>query len=374
MPAVRRIMSQNGETILKSGLANDIETWLGIGTERLLHRNNYQLDEMTGAVETNAGRWRDRIDRSLNRMNNVTSEVSGMRQANIMLERWTAASVVQKFADMAAKGGKGMSKARLADLGLDEAMTERVMKMFNEPGNFEFGAGIVTGKKVKRANFGNWSDKEAREAFLAATDRLTKQIIQRNDIGNMIPWMSSPAAKMLMQFRSFMVGAYTRQTLKALHFRDAPALGAAIGTMVMAGAAYVAQTKVQSIGRDDGWADQRLSWEKIGTASFARAGVASIVPMLVDTSMYASGQDAVFSHTRTTGQVSNMLFGNPTTGGIDDVVQAGRAIAGLFEGREWSQEERAIPRILPFGNMVPAVIAVSSMINEMPEYAPRERN
>lgn len=372
VPAMRRMMGQSGETILKSGLGDDLETWLGVGTERLLHRNNYQLDEI-GVAETNAGRWRDRIDRNLNRMNNVTAEASGMRQANIMLERWTAASVVQKFANMAAAGGKGMSKARLADLGLDEVMTGRIMKMFDEPGNFEFANGLITNKKVTRAHFDNWADKEAREAFLGAVDRSVKQIIQKNDIGNLIPWMSHPAAKMLMQFRTFMVGAYARQTLKSLHFRDGPALGAAIGTMAMAGAAYVAQTKVQSIGREDGWAENRLTWNKIGTASFARAGASSIVPMLVDTGMYASGQDAIFSHTRTTGQVSNMLFGSPTTGGIDDVIQAGRSLAGLFEGRDWSQEEaRAIPRILPFGNMVPIVAALNTMIHDMPEYAPRD--
>ncbi|MDX1102269.1 hypothetical protein GOL81_23160 [Sinorhizobium medicae] len=375
VPAVRRMMGQNGETILKSGLANDLETWLGVGTERLLHRNNYQIDEITGVVEQGAGRWRDKVDRALNRMNNVTAEASGMRQANVMLERWTAASVVQKFADMAAKGGKGLSKARLADLGLEPEMAERMMKMFGEPGNFEYAKGLVTGSKVVRAHFDNWTDKPAREAFLGAVDRLTKQIIQRNDIGNLIPWMSHPAAKMLMQFRSFMVGAYTRQTLKSLHFRDGPALGAAIGTMAMAGAAYVAQTKVQSIGRDDDWAEDRLSWKKIGTASFARAGVSSIVPMLVDTGAYTLGKDAVFSHTRTTGQVSNMLFGNPTTGGVDDLVQAGRALAGLFRADGWSQEEaRAIPRILPFGNMVPIVMGLNALIHDMPEFAPRERN
>ena len=120
---------------------DDLEVWLGTGTERLLHRNNYQLDESTGVAEASAGRWRDRVDRNLNRMNNITSEISGMRQANIMLERWTSASIVQKFANMAATG-KGLSKARLADLGLDEPMTERVFKMLNEPGNMEYTKGL----------------------------------------------------------------------------------------------------------------------------------------------------------------------------------------------------------------------------------------
>ena len=372
MPAVRRMMSQSGETILKSGLGDDLEVWLGTGTERLLHRNNYQLDESTGVAEASAGRWRDRVDRNLNRMNNITSEISGMRQANIMLERWTSASIVQKFANMAATG-KGLSKARLADLGLDEPMTERVFKMLNEPGNMEYTKGLVTGRRVARAHFGNWADKEAREAFLAATDRLSRQIIQRNDIGNMIPWMSHPAAKMLMQFRSFMVGAYTKQTLKSLHFRDGAAVGSAIGTMAMAGAAYVAQSKIQAIGRSDRdeFEEKRLNWTAIGTASFARAGMSSIVPMLVDTGLYAAGRDAMFSHTRTTGQASNMLFGNPSTGGLDDVVMATRSLAGLFEDREWSQEEaRALQRVAIFGNAVPPMMLLNGMIHDLPEYAP----
>ncbi|TCV62302.1 D-alanyl-D-alanine carboxypeptidase family protein [Neorhizobium sp. S3-V5DH] len=376
VPAVRRMMSQSGETILKSGLADDLEVWLGTGTERLLHRNNYQLDEVTGLAEVNAGRWRERVDGALNKANNVTAEISGMRQANIMLERWTSASIIQKFANMAATG-KGMSKERLADLGLDPEMTDRIFKMFNEPGNMEYAKGSITGRKVTRAHFGNWADKEAREAFLSAADRLSRQIIQRNDIGNMIPWMSHPAAKMLMQFRTFMVGAYTKQTLKSLHFRDGTAVGSAIGTMAMAGAAYVAQTKIQAVGRSDRkeWEDKRLSWSSIGTASFARAGASSVVPMLVDTGLYAMGQDALFSHTRTTGQASNMLFGNPTTGGVDDVVAATRALTGLFENRDWSQEEaRQIQRVLPFGNSVPIMMLLNGMISDLPDYAPRDRD
>jgi hypothetical protein len=70
-----------------------------------------------------------------------------------------------------------------------------------------------------------------------------------------------------------------------------------------------------------------------------------------------------------------MIFGNPTTGGVDDVVAATRALAGLFEDRDWSQEEaRQIQRILPFGNSVPIMMILNGMINDLPEYAPRDRN
>ncbi|UDL90041.1 hypothetical protein LGH82_01110 [Mesorhizobium sp. PAMC28654] len=304
-----------------------------------------------------------------------TSESSGLTTANVALYRWTAASIVQRFADM-AHGGKMMSAARIADLGLSKDMTARVLKAFKEPGNFEYSKSLLTGKKVARAHFAKWQDKEAAEAFRQAAYRLGNTIIQKNDIGNMAMWMSHPAAKLLMQFRSFMVGAWEKNTLKSMHMRDPVAAKALAATMGFAGLSYVVQQKIAAIGRSDRkeWLADRLSWGKIGTAAFARAGASSVLPMLIDTGLYFGGQDAVFSHTRTTGQTSNMMFGNPTTGGLDDLMLAFRSLTALAQDRRWSQEEaRALFRVLPFGNSIPITTAVSTMVGNLPEFAPRNK-
>lgn len=373
-PALRRVVSDDGETILKSGLADDLEVLLGVGTDRLTATADYRVDDLSGIHEEPTGSWRDHAEGFLNKANRATSEVSGLTQANIMLERWTGAMIVQKFANMATKGGRGMSKARLADLALGEDMTARIMTMFNTEGNFEFAKGVVSGRKVVRAHFDNWSDKEARQAFISAAHRLAGQIIQKNDIGNMVMWMSHPIAKALMQFRTFMVGAYSKQTLKSLNFRDAAALNHLVLTSAFAGASYVAQMKIQSIGREDGeeFLSNRLSPGSIGAAAFARGGASSIIPMLIDTGLTATRNDPWFSHTRTTGQATDAFFGNPTTGGIDDIFQAIRSIKGLTEDREWSQEEvRNLVRPIIFGNSLPVVTFLNSQIGDMPERAPR---
>lgn len=373
VPALRRIMSQDGETMLKSGLADDIELWNGLGADRLTAGAEYRFDDLTGLHDAPTGTWRDKAEFALNVAGRVTSEASGLMQANVMLNRWTAASIIQKFADT-ANGGKGLTKARLADLGLDEDMTNRILAQFNEPGNFEFSKGLLTNRKVTRAHFAKWSDKEAAEAFRRASYRLATSIIQKNDIGNMTMWMSHPAAKMLMQFRTFMVGAYEKQTLKSAHMRDGTALKALVLSMGFAAVSYAVQTKLAAATRSDKdeYLEDRLSMDKLGYAAFARAGASSIIPMLVDTGAYFLGQDAMFSHTRTTGQVSNMLLGNPTTGGLDDIAQGFRALSGLAEDREWSQEEaRALPRLLPFGNAVPITSGLNAMIADLPEFAPR---
>ncbi|MER8406988.1 phage tail tip lysozyme [Mesorhizobium sp. M1307] len=374
MPAFRRVVNMDGESILRSGLADDIEVWSGFGGERLTPSAEYRFDDLTGIHDAPSGNWRDKAEHALNVAGRFTSETSGLTTANVALNRWAAASIVQRFADM-AHGGKLFSGARFADLGLDPAMTKRVLAAFKEPGNFEYKTGLLTKKKVARAHFAKWKDKEAAEAFRQAAYRLGTTVIQKNDIGNMAMWMSHPAAKLLMQFRSFMVGAYEKNTLKSMHMRDPVAAKALAASMGFAGLSYVIQSKIASIGRSDrdAYLEERLGWDKIGEAAFARAGASSIIPMLIDTGAYFTGQNALFSHTRTTGQASNMMFGNPTTGGLDDIAQAFRGIAGLAEDRAWSQEEaRALARVLPFGNSLPVTTAVSAMVGNLPRFAPRD--
>ncbi|RWP18871.1 MAG: hypothetical protein EOR00_09550 [Mesorhizobium sp.] len=373
-PALRRIVTDDGASLLKSGLGDDLEAILGVGGDRLLQTSEYRLDDLTGIHEEPAGSWKDAVEGALNRGNHITSEISGLTQANIMLERWTAAAVVQKFSNMAAAGGKGMSAKRLADLGLDKDMTARVMKMFNTVGNFEHTTGFITGKKVVRAHFDKWSDKPAREAFIQAAHRLSRQIIQKNDIGNMAMWMSHPMAKAFMQFRTFMVGSYGKQTLKSIGFHDMTAFHHLIMTTAFATAGYIMQMKLQAMGRADGekFLEDRLSPDNLAAAGFARSGVSSIIPMLVDTGRFAMKKDPWFSFTRSTGQVSDAVMGNPTTGLLTDIPQATRSISGLFEDREWSQEEaRNLVRVLPFGNALPIVMGLNGMIADQPQRAPR---
>lgn len=125
---------------------------------------------------------------------------------------------------------------------------------------------------------------------------------------------------------------------------------------------------------DDDYLAERLTPEKIATAAFARSGPSSIIPMLIDTSRYGIGKDAMFSHTRTTGQTSDMIFGNPTTGGIDDLFLALRSMSGLLDDREWSQEEaRSVSRILPFGNALPIVTILNYLTKDQPLFAPRDQ-
>lgn len=380
IPALRRVYSEEtGETLLRNGLADDLEKTMGLGGERLNVSSSYRLDDLTGTIDNPMGGRSGKVENALNKAGHVVSEVSGMTQVNILSQRWAGAAIVQKFSDWAAKG-RGIPKKQLTDLGIDDAMAERIATMMKTKGNLEFEKGFLTGKKVSRLYIDNWEDQEAATAFLNAVYRWSGQIIQRNDIGALSKWMAYPTAKALLQFRTFTLGAYANQTIKGLNMArngDPSHILAAITSMGMAGLVYTVQSKILAIGREDAdeWLEKRLSWGNIAAAAFSRAGWASILPMIMDTALYNTGIDPMFSQSRTTGQNSTTWFGAPSTGYLDDFGSAtGAMIRSFTADGDWSQEEaRAITRALPFGNTLPVVLGTNYLIGDLPRYKPRER-
>jgi hypothetical protein len=367
MPAVRRIISMDGKSILKDNLQDDIEAIFGFGGERMTRMGREKYDE----VAMNLGghsRIRDTIDNALTTANKLTSEISGMTQINIMSQRWASRAVIQKFANVAAGRAK-MSAKRLADLGIDGDMAKRVWKEVNN-------AAVVKkdGNRVIGLDFEKFADKEAGEHLRRAIYRKTNEIIQKNDIGNLSMWMSHPVGKVFMQFRQFMAASYVKQTMKAIHMRDAEAgTNIALG-MAVAGMVYTAQQKVAAIGRSDADAflEKRLSTEKIVAAGIGRIGTSSILPAIVSTVSKSGLYDDPFDAIRTSGSASDLWSGNTVSSLINDGTAAVKGGVDFMSGNGSQEGARAIQRIGPFSNAVFYTQGFNSMISDLPQFAPRD--
>jgi hypothetical protein len=366
MPAMRRILSMDGESILKDNLQDDIEAIFGFGSERMTRTAREKFDEVAMNLE-GQGSIKDKIENGLNFANKLTSEGSGMTQINIMSQRWASRAVIQKLANVAAGRGK-MSAKRLADLGLNEDMVKRVFKEINNPNVIK-----KDGNRVMGLDFEKFNDPEAGEALRRAIYRKTNEIIQKNDIGNLSMWMSHPVGKVFMQFRQFMAASYVKQSLKALHMRDAEAgINIALG-MSVAAMTYTAQQKVAAIGRSDAddFLEKKLSTGKIIAAGIGRVGVASIFPMLVSSGQKAVGMDDFFGSIRASGSASDLWDGNTIKGLYNDASSAIKSGVDLATGNGSQEGLRAIQRITPFGNAIGPIQAWSELISDLPERAPR---
>lgn len=366
MPAFRRIVNMKGETVLRHGLDQELEAILGVGTDRLRGLQYFRTDEFG---MHNTPRLRS-FNNALDVGQRAVAEMSGMTGVTVASHRWAAKAVAQKFANLALNPSKANMK-RMASLGIDDPTLKRIL---DQTRHFTKEDGMLFGGKVTRMNLDNWTDQEVRAAFENALFRWTRRIIQENDLGAMHRWSSSPLWQTIFQFRTFMLTAWHKQFLHNLHMRDFEAFSTMLTTTVLGAAAYAVQENLKAIGRSD--ADEhlkkRLSPENLAKAAFQRGGWSSIMPMVVDTGTTLAGLNPVFDF-RTTGQSSDILFGNPTTGLLDDIKRASKGVhQPHVMGRPRSQTEyRDIVRVLPLQNWMPFTWLLSTMISDAPLRRPR---
>jgi hypothetical protein len=374
VPAMKRIITDAGESRLRNQLYDEIEH-MGIGVERL-HGWGYHNLEDIGDMPFEARRWDhgEVIDRNLSLMARGTYELSGMSVIQQQQERFTAAAVAQKIANMAVKPTPSRSDLRrMAQLGLDEDMLQRVMRGLRE--NAETQDGIIFNNRIVSLRLQNWRDLEARAALEDAMFRMTRKLVQSGDIGNTALWMSNPIWQTFFQFRSFAFTAWSNQFLYNLHMRDFNAFTSMLWSTSWAATVRAMQVQLLASTRSDGetWKEKQLEPWELGKSGFSRSGWSSVIPMIIDTGAAFAGQPGQFN-ARTTGQASDAIFGSPVTSFVDN---AAKGIGGLansaWTGRPLSQAEaRQAFGILPYSNMIPMTMALSHLIKDLPERAPRK--
>jgi len=359
---------RNGE--IEDRVINDIEAFTGIGADRLIHNavNKYDAEDML--AKGRGGVLSDIVDKGLNviqPLKRITADISGMAQVTLALERAAARIATQQLVDLSfgirsinfARLGRGTRQQdiarRMKSLGLDDAMSQRVFQQIRENAVLAPSGFFGNSRKVRRINLEQWADEDARDAFIFAISRWTRQSIQQNDVGNLNVHMTGTLGKILTQFRTFMLVSYSKQFLHNINRKDFAAFQGMMYSMLFGGLAYALQTHVNAIGRDDKelFLQERLSIDEIAKASFQRAGWASLFPALIDTGASLIGEDPLFAYGRSTGLASNLFRGIPL---VDLVDNASKAVVGgsraLFNDEyQWSRgQQRALNSLAPFQN------------------------
>lgn len=300
IPAFASLSKDRGKFGRKfdKGFYEELESLSGTGTTQLLGKHYLGWDSMEGAFTS--------IDKLMHDGKQITSHLSGMAYLMPAMQRMAAGVMTHRFAKLALKEKlTAIQMKELRQLGLDDEMMQRVLSQVKQHATLK-------GKRVKQLNLEKWGIEE-RANFGMALQRATRRMVQENSIGGTAPLMHSEMGKLLFQFKSFIMNAWTKQTMAGLALRDARTFMAWATTSFIGGSAYIAQTHLMNYGNDE-VLDERLTNAKIGAASFARAGWASLVPTVVDTTvpMLTGGYaKRVFSDTRASGQQADLITGSP---------------------------------------------------------------
>ena len=379
IPEFRKMLkrAKSGE-LADDDLADELETWVGLGTDRLRHPIRLQPQERGQALDVprlpeGMNKALQKYDTALQYGKRVTADISLMAPIVLAQQRLAMKSIAQKFVNL-AHGDRKWREERLAALGLNPQMTGRILEQIRKHTDTE-PSSLFTGRKVKRLNIEKWmeDDAEAADAFVMATYRLGRRIIQENDVGSLPLFVHSTLGKLMFQFRTFMLGAWTKQTLSNIHMRDMEAAQSFLFTSMLAGTLYMAQVGINSAGRGDAkeYLEERLVPEEIAKAAFQRAGWSSLMPAAYDTvSTLTFADNPTFAYGRSTGLGSGLLKGNPT---VDLIDNAGRAAKGtvsslLRDDYDYSQDDfRAATNLLWFKNAFGVTNVINLLSNNLPE-------
>jgi hypothetical protein len=373
VPEFRSVIKRAKNGQLEDQVARDIVNFLGVGNERAINQAFNRFDPVENYVAQGSTFFDKAVEGSIAFMQplkRVTADVSGMAPITLMLERVAARTAMQNITDAAFKS-TNISAKRLAGLGLSEDMADKIFNQIKEHA-VTVKSPFFKNQKLRQTNMEDWTDTEARDAFTVAVVRMTRRSIQQNDLGNLNKYMTGTMGKLILQFRTFMLVSYSKQTLHAMTARDLQTVGAFAATTLFAGSSYVAQTYVNSLGRDDKeeFLNERLNPVEIGKAAFQRSSYASMIPAAIDTAALFYTNEPVFAYGRSTGLASNLISGIPTVdlaNKVDKVVRGG-ARSILNPDLQWSKShQRSLNSLAFFNNAIGIRNGLNKLVDIMPE-------
>ncbi|MGY8821354.1 MAG: hypothetical protein ACKVLM_18360 [Pseudomonadales bacterium] len=307
-----------------------------------------------------------RMERGLDTLNNVTTDISGFNWVNQVLHVMSMKSMAQTFLD-AARTGKAhhLGEARLRELGIDKELMARIKGEMLKKGGASFGP---TGK-LKRLNLENWDD-EVRVKFGNALRRWGDQVIQENDFGALPGFMSSTTGKLLMQFKSFMIGAYTKQLLNNVKNADRVTTMMFLNGTFAGLVSYLAYVGASAVGKSkyeqERYLDRMLDPMQLAAGAFQRSSISTIIPGIIDMPAMLGLYDPLFD-TRASGLQSNLITGSASYDLAMKTGQFGQEVVeAIRDGEITSNTARSFFSLLPYQNAMGIRNGLNVLYDELP--------
>jgi hypothetical protein len=266
-------------------------------------------------------------------------------------------------------------------IGLDADMEKKVLKEIKT----HLRDGERNGKKVPDLQMEKW-DQQTRAALELGIRRWVRRGVQSNDLGQMNAILGHPLAKLLFQFRSFTLGAWSKNTLSNIHMNDFESYHSFLASMLFGALGYMAQVHMNAAGMDEKtkkkYLEDKLGGDddhtKIFWAALAKAGGSSIVPGIIDNGRYVFGYDPLFN-SRASGTPTQGIAQVPALGLVDKTMKGARAVTssylpqrqedGSFERGTFTQKDfkATVNAINLLGNMPGLVNLINAGASNFPE-------
>lgn len=223
---------------------------------------------------------------------------------------------------------EGTDDAALADMGITPQLREALARNMDRMATWQ-------GRELTGLDLMQMDDPVAARAFAAVVDRGASQIIQRTYAGEVGRWAHHDHLLLLTQFRTYPMVATQKQWRRVKFSQGtARAVGLVLGAASITTPIYMARVGLQSIGKEEGWLDERLSPMELGRAAARYTSILGLTSDVIDAAAPVLGIEAQAGRSGAAGSI-------PVVSYINDL---GRAAT--------QKDPEAIYRTLP-GNRVP---------------------
>jgi len=353
MPGFKALVKRAADGHLSDEFLRELQAMTGLGTDGLslrLGRNVHRYESIGGIEQLDPSA---KLERGVDRLVKAVSYGSGMTPINTFSQLAAASAAVQKFVRI-VESGAVPSVRRLAMIGLTEADAHRIAAQIKKFSALEEGA---FGLRMRKMNIDKWADQGAAAKLVIGVNKWANRVIQKNDPGQMMAWMTTDWARILLQFRTFNISSWDKQVVTSLYARDAQVFREWSGAMYFGALTWIGLQYANSIGRKDrnAYLAERMTIPQIARGAFQRAGWAAMMPGPVDTAASLFSRGPFFSYGRTSGLDANALFGNPT---VDTAIKGWRTGTGILstltnpDYRYSETNWRNDMRLIPLGNML----------------------
>ncbi len=360
MPDYAALLRRAADGQLDEGFARELDELLAPGTDYAVGHARRAFDDFGVGFDSAT---MEKMDGFLQSGSRLTSIMSGMAPINAALERIATFEIARKVGRI-AKGTRNLSDGQRTryrqDYGWTDEMQDRILDQTRRHSEFD-------GDKLTAINTNRWDDLEAADAYRMGIDRARKFAVQRNDIGNTGRYIHSPVGRMLTRFMNFMLNSINKQLLRNVNARDIQTFASFSTSMFIGSMVYIAQTSIDYAGNDEK-RRERLEPARIAAAAYQRAGFAAITVPIIDSGLTLAGQDPLFKFGRTSGLGTDLITGNPTITGAQDILQTATLPLRLLlnEDYRFSQEDMArIERLIPLQRVLGVKNAFHAIEDEM---------
>jgi len=270
------------------------------------------------------------------------------------MSQWNAAAKqitgVMSSDNILRSVSKGTSKTQLAQLGIDDQLAKRILKMATKHGDMKADFNL--------ANSGEWVDQEAAAVFESAVLKEVDTLIVTPGIGDKNIIFDSEVGKSILQFKSFGFVAVNRMMLSGVDIKQAKY----INFMLISAALGATSTSIKLLVADK-WEYRPKTPQKWVTEGIDRSGIIGIFAEPINMAAKFAGKETSRYATRS---FSESIFG-PTVGLVGNIAEVGlplvQGLAGNGDVRK--SDLHHIRKLLQYNNLFYARQALDETENSI---------